>query len=138
MNTVRVNDKVTIKKTNKTAIVAWIDESKDNENYLLEIEDSNEMPKFYNREDFETAKKDQLFGLDTMLKDKQEDIAVQLLKKKLKSCGFEKDEIRLTLKALERCDNYLSAVNEMLQFFKDKNTKNKEEIVQELSKIIKE
>ncbi len=137
MDTIGVNDKVTIKKNKKTAVVAWIDESKDHENYLLEIEGSEEIPKFYNRDDFEIHKKDELVGLDQILKDKQEDIAIKQLKKKLKSSGFVKEEIKIIIDHIKVNNNYLLSIRELLQYLKDKNNaKNKEEIIKEVYNII--
>ncbi len=137
MDTIGVNDKVTIKKNKKTAVVAWIDDSKDHDNYLLEIEDSKEMPKFYNRDDFEPLKKDELVGLSEMLKDKQEEIAIKQLKKKLKNCGFTKEEVKIIINHMKANNNYLLSIRELLQYLKDrKNAKNKEEIVLEIYNII--
>ena len=136
MDTVRIDDKVTIKKTKKTAVVAWIDDSKDHDNYLLEITSSDEMPKFYSREDFEPVKKDKLTGLDKILKDKQEEIELKELKKKLKSSGFTKEEIIVIIKGLKSCDNYLMSIKNLLQYLKDNKTNNKDDIVKEIYIII--
>ena len=136
MDTVRIDDKVTIKKTKKTAVVAWIDDSKDHDNYLLEITSSDEMPKFYSREDFEPVKKDKLTGLDKILKDKQEEIELKELKKKLKSSGFAKEEIIVIIKGLKSLDNYLMSIRNLLQYLKDNKTNNKDDIVKEIYKII--
>ena len=137
MDIVRVDDKVTINNTGKTAVVAWIDDSKDHDNYLLEIVDSEEMPKFYNREDFEPFKKDKLVGLDQTLKDKQEEIAVKQLSRKLKSSGFAKDEINLIISYFKKSDNYMACILDLLQYFKDKsNDRTKEGIAKEIKSII--
>ncbi len=54
MRDVEMHEKVRIKKTGEFAFVVWFDEEEpEKDSYLLEIDGANEMPEYYDRDDFE-------------------------------------------------------------------------------------
>ena len=50
----KMHDRVRMKETGEIAFIVWYDEENpENDSFLLEIPDKDEMPKFYKRKDFD-------------------------------------------------------------------------------------
>ena len=51
-----LHDKVKIKETGEIGFIVWYDEIEGHDSVMIEIEEKNEMPDFYERADFDVIR----------------------------------------------------------------------------------